>query len=662
MKATSRLGENGVRIHTYKATLILSLFLTLIITAQVFPSAADETILHDSWDAVLMAGARMGFVHTEISRQEADGEVRFVTRMETEMEMMRGTDAARATISNEVVESEQGKILSFHLRMATSGEPMETTGTFSDGKLKIRQEMMGRANELEVSLPEGSIGPYATLKLMREKGFEPGTKYTIQTFEGQSLKALNIGIEVMGKESVIVSGERMMLNRLKVEQSIMPMMTIHEWCDDDGQILRTEIEQLSMVTMRTTKEDALSGSSSPKVDLLIKLSAPSDTFIPHPYLTKKAVYTISMPDSVDYSFPSDGIQMFTREDGLNKLSVATRAYREAPSQSQEFGNELQEYLEASPYIQSDDPKIIEIARSVAGAEDNLYKKAILLREWVSENISLKDYSVAFASAREVAEQRRGDCSEHGVLLAAILRAAGIPARCVVGLVYADGAFYYHLWNEAYISSWIPLDAAMRKGGNDWDAVHVKLGTSSLNSFMPTLELASILPTMGNLKIEVLSLGYGGPVLDVKDPGTLSFVMGNRYEDVLYSFRVEKPRKAMFDRPASPFTSSRLLTIHSPGYSNAELTVEVNSAGPNLELSRYMQRIQAAGEECADIDYFEIDKKPAIRFVSGKGAERALKAVIYDRDNLIVIKATGDDKWSKKLFKKAVKSFEFTAKD
>ena len=40
-----------------------------------------------------------------------------------------------------------------------------------------------------------------------------------------------------------------------------------------------------------------------------------------------------------------------------------------------------------------------------------------------------------ATAAEVARSREGDCTEHAVLLAALARARGIPARVAMGLVY-----------------------------------------------------------------------------------------------------------------------------------------------------------------------------------------------------------------------------------
>jgi transglutaminase-like putative cysteine protease len=91
--------------------------------------------------------------------------------------------------------------------------------------------------------------------------------------------------------------------------------------------------------------------------------------------------------------------------------------------------------------------------------------------WVSRHLEQAP-TVTVPSAREVLASRRGDCNEHAVLLAALARAAGIPARVVAGAVYADTGFYYHAWTEVWLGSWISADGVL--GQMPADATHVKL--------------------------------------------------------------------------------------------------------------------------------------------------------------------------------------------
>jgi hypothetical protein len=74
----------------------------------------------------------------------------------------------------------------------------------------------------------------------------------------------------------------------------------------------------------------------------------------------------------------------------------------------------------------------------------------------------KEYTAAFSSALETLKAGFGDCGEHSVLLAALLRASGIPARVVFGLIYMPEkkGYYYHAWVMAYNNiEWIFADPA-----------------------------------------------------------------------------------------------------------------------------------------------------------------------------------------------------------
>ena len=116
----------------------------------------------------------------------------------------------------------------------------------------------------------------------------------------------------------------------------------------------------------------------------------------------------------------------------------------------------------------------------------------------------------------MARTAQGDCTEHAVLLAAVLRGAGVPARCVSGLVYADqfagrqGVFGYHMWTQAWLdpdgagpraAQWTDFDATLP--GVAYDATHITLGVSDLNQGVMDNDMAAMLPLLGNLEIEVL---------------------------------------------------------------------------------------------------------------------------------------------------------------
>jgi transglutaminase-like putative cysteine protease len=186
--------------------------------------------------------------------------------------------------------------------------------------------------------------------------------------------------------------------------------------------------------------------------------------------------------------------------------VAVRPNSPAPSVLR--GNEAPTAADrqASVMIQSDDPRVVAMARSVAPDETDAWTLARRLEQSVKNSIRLKNYSTAMATAAEVAVSREGDCTEHSVLLAALCRARGIPARVAVGMVYYPpaSAFAYHMWTEVWIQDrWVPLDATLGLGGTG--AAHLKFTHSSLQGTGAYAEMLPVIQAIGRLQIDVVSI-------------------------------------------------------------------------------------------------------------------------------------------------------------
>jgi hypothetical protein len=104
-----------------------------------------------------------------------------------------------------------------------------------------------------------------------------------------------------------------------------------------------------------------------------------------------------------------------------------------------------------------------------------------LRTFVSDYIDQHGLDVGYASALEVAGSRQGDCTEYAVLLTALARAQGIPARVVTGMVYAERyagmshVFLPHSWMQAWIKDrWVSYDAALHRS----DSTHIALASGN----------------------------------------------------------------------------------------------------------------------------------------------------------------------------------------
>jgi transglutaminase-like putative cysteine protease len=125
---------------------------------------------------------------------------------------------------------------------------------------------------------------------------------------------------------------------------------------------------------------------------------------------------------------------------------------------EKIADSLKIYTLPTATVQSDHPDIIRLSEAIQKNSDSLCDLVRVFNDSVYRMLKKRN-TATFSSAVETLNAGFGDCGEHSVLLAALLRAAGIPARVVMGLVYMESGkgYYYHAWVSAYTGKWIFAD-------------------------------------------------------------------------------------------------------------------------------------------------------------------------------------------------------------
>ncbi|MBI5641751.1 MAG: transglutaminase domain-containing protein [Nitrospirae bacterium] len=152
------------------------------------------------------------------------------------------------------------------------------------------------------------------------------------------------------------------------------------------------------------------------------------------------------------------------------------------------------YLEESFSVKSDDPETVALAGKIVRKESDPLRAARLIHDWVFANIE-KVRTVSMPVSTEVLKTRKGDCNEHASLFTALARAAGVPSRIALGLVYGDGSMHYHAWPEIFAGEWIAVDPTL--GQFPADASHIRLIIGDID------KQTKILSVLGKIKIEGL---------------------------------------------------------------------------------------------------------------------------------------------------------------
>ncbi len=146
-----------------------------------------------------------------------------------------------------------------------------------------------------------------------------------------------------------------------------------------------------------------------------------------------------------------------------------------------------------------------MADAAAGSTNDPRESAIAIGEHVFRWLDKTEADQGLATARQAAEGRKGDCTEHAMLTAAACRARDIPARVAIGLIYDDPSqsMVYHMWTEVWIDDvWLPIDAT--RPHEEFVAARLKLSDSNLASASDFGIVAPVLRVAGRLTIEVES--------------------------------------------------------------------------------------------------------------------------------------------------------------
>ena len=418
-------------------------------------------------------------------------------------------DVAATSIHLETWATMAGELVRFASSMDSGDAPLEVQGRVAEGTLHQVMRAGQRPTKSQHAWRSDWGGYFAVEDSLRRRPLAPG--------DSRKLTALIPGLNLAGefhmqadddyREEPLLQGRASLL-RVAVQIQIDKVRLQQEfWCNRSGEAIKQRDPQVGLTTYRATREAALAAArSGTSLQFTASTKVPVDGPLGSPHNDRRRAYvvTLSGQPAADV-FPQSPLQ---RVRQINEHTVEVTVICQKPGEAGPPGAAASQPVDGdlspSALIQSDDPRVVQLARSVAPGESDAARLAVALERLVHERVQKKDYTRAFDSAADVARKLQGDCTEHAVLLAAVCRARGLPARVANGLVAFQGDFAYHMWTEVYLEarqSWTPLDATLGQGGVG--AGHIKMTHSSLESSTALQALLPVLQVLGKLKIEAL---------------------------------------------------------------------------------------------------------------------------------------------------------------
>ncbi len=492
-------------------------------TKPVAPPKGE--VVQDLWDAAYLGPAKIGYLHTVVRAMDRDGKKFYRTSQELRLTITRYKTQSEIHMESGTVEDANGKVTEVFMTQSLQGKKLVLTGTVEDGQLHILVDR-GRIDK-NVPWNDEAIGLYRQEHLFQRQKVKPGDQLVYHSYEPTISTAVAVHATVKDEEEVDVlrfekgKSQRVKERLLRVEakpEEIKIGNDMHQlpgmvlWLNKERVPVRSELDMQPLgkiVFYRTVREAALAtngGVDLSKVDIGLKSMIPLDRRIGRPHEAAKIVYRITVKDDDKplTVLARDARQTIENVQGKT-FELHVQAIR-APRGGAKDAKVRDEFLQSCYFLDSDNAQIKAFAREAVGEETDPWHKARAIENWVHRHMQA-DSGVEFCPASQAAKELRGDCRQHAMLTAAMCRAAGVPSRTAVGLVYVDHGgrgpeMGFHMWTEVWIKGeWIGLDATLGRGSVG--PAHIKISDSSWHDVQSLTPLLPVARALGKLSIQVI---------------------------------------------------------------------------------------------------------------------------------------------------------------
>jgi hypothetical protein len=460
--------------------------------------------------AVFMEGKKVGYAI--FSRIEADGKV--TSSQKVNITLSRAGIPITVDMTETGIETIDGKPLGFELIQNLGIMSTKVVGTVDDkGVVNVTSSAMGSEQKSTMQWPSGAVMTEGLDQLSKKQGLKEGTTYTALVFTPSLMQALDIQMRVGPKQAVDLLGRVVTLTEVTTTYTMPGAGEIAStsYIDDNYKMQKSTVPMVGIQVEMIACAQSFALGENDIFDVVDKMFLPSPEPLGDVHSAKSINYILSVTeDAGGLMIPSSDNQKAQRLKN-GKIMVTVEPVAAPAGATFPYKGRDKMLLEATKptrFLQSDNAKIIKLARRAVGDTKDAAEAVKRIESFVADYIEEKNLSIGYASAAEVADSRQGDCTEHAVLTAALCRAVGIPAQVVTGIAYVNefagikDTFGGHAWTQAYIGQsngkWVGLDASFKgTGRGGYDAGHIALAVGNGNPE----DLLNLATTLGHFRIE-----------------------------------------------------------------------------------------------------------------------------------------------------------------
>jgi hypothetical protein len=445
------------------------------------------------WKEIFLNGKKVGY-SINIIQPFGDG---YYIQEEIFLRLnLMGLERGLYTITQSGVD-EDFILKSFNFKMNSGVISYNISGRVEGNQLVVMTGEGRRRRRQSIQLSEPPTIGAGMAYMFKTLRIHVGDSYRIPFFDPSTMSQNEAVFKVVAQEPLKIKDITYSAFRVETE---MWGNRLSFWLDEEGNVLKEE-GFMGLVMIKSSAANAPLGIEGDEdTDFYEMTAVPADRKLPD--VERLSYLKLDLDGVEDLDIARDA--WAGGRQGLSDGDIIEVWLEEIPLMGSysipydQHDPELTPFLVSEFNIESDVDEIRQKARDILAEEKDPVNASRRLLNWVYHNLDKRPV-VNVPSALEVLETRMGDCNEHAVLLTALLRASGIPARLNIGLVYNQGRFFYHAWNEAYLGKWISMDATLNQ--MPADVSHIRLVIGNLD------KQVEIMGLIGKLNIQVLDFEY-----------------------------------------------------------------------------------------------------------------------------------------------------------
>lgn len=472
--------------------------------------ALGATIPQESWIGIFFNGQKIGYSNSRIATAQFHGKPAYLIRAHsvTQMEMF-GNRVTQDIVLKGYTDRKFSPLYQQY-RLTSNGSTLVIEAQYGPHVVACTVRSGSAVSHKSLRIPPGarllSDSPDSSVASLGAKGRK-------QTFYYLNPLTLNLDrtvVEVLESKHVMLNGRGEKVTRYS---ATLPFGTMTSWVTDRGELLAAELP-MGLAMFRLSRAAALDPSTppphldlpgmprarpagyQPPKDFAVATSVATTTPIQNARSVRHLEVRVQGVEDANLILSDDRQHATTTGKGTYTIHVVAQDF--SPDESVHLpvtDPHLRSYLQKAAYLEVDNPAILQAAQEVKGSNTNAYLVAQAVRRWVHKMMH-PDYTIGVPrSSTDILKRPRGVCRDYATLFAAVARAAGVPTRIVAGVIYADGRFYYHAWDEVWVGRWLPMDATLP---TDFvDATHIKFTEGGVP------EMFRIAGVIGRLRMEVV---------------------------------------------------------------------------------------------------------------------------------------------------------------